>query len=325
MKRQLSHANIFNFKLIGAMASAASVVLYPFVAGAESTNTSESEPNKQNKTSKASTENKASKNSIKYNSSKKLVEALAAVNQNKNQKNNLIALNKAEENNTNLPANLQQLVDERNYAAEYILTALKTPENVNNNLPASLQKLVDERNHTAQSTLIALKPAKKHETKLSLVQKLKVPRKQISKSQQQLVALEPFQSENIVSEADNKNTSLPKIASNIQSKIVNIEDAKYTAFVQNSILPVERDKELSNFSQDSSLNISSTNYLVALEPFLNEQKPQEFPINSNGNYVLALEPFLNEQKPEEFPINSNGNYVLALEPFLNEQKPEEFP
>ncbi|MBV6628221.1 MAG: hypothetical protein KI793_35765, partial [Rivularia sp. (in: Bacteria)] len=63
---------------------------------------------------------------------------------------------------------------------------------------------------------------------------------------------------------------------------------------------------------------------LALEPFLNEQKPQEFPINSNGNYVLALEPFLNEQKPQEFPINSNGNYVLALEPFLNEQKPKQF-
>ena len=53
MKRKLSHANIvnfnLNFKLIGAMAGAASVILYPFVAGAESTDKSESEQNKHNK------------------------------------------------------------------------------------------------------------------------------------------------------------------------------------------------------------------------------------------------------------------------------------
>ena len=319
MKRQLSHASIFDFRLIGAMAGAMSVVLYPLVAGAESTNNSESEPSNPNKSSKASTENKASKSSIKYSRSQKLVEALEAVNQNKsknkNNKNNLIALNKAEDSNTNLPASLQQLVNERNHAAEYILTALKTSENENENLPASVQKLVDERNSTAESTLIALKPEKKYDSKLSLVQKLKIPREGISKSKQYLVALEQSQDQTILLEEDNKNASLPKIASNLQPKIVNIEDAEYTELLQYDIFPIAAGRELSNRLKNIGLdssnisNISNSNYLIALEPFLNEQKPQEFPINStNGNYLLVLEPFLNEQKPQEFPINStNGN------------------
>ncbi|MEL6458132.1 MAG: hypothetical protein AAFQ91_07765, partial [Cyanobacteria bacterium J06621_15] len=128
MKRQLSHANILNFQLIGAMAGVMGVVLYPLVAGAESTTNSESEQNKQNKFSKASSENKASKSTKNYGRSEQLIEALKAVNQNQNQtkQHNLIALNKVEDTNTNLPTSLQQLVDERNYAAEYILTALKT-------------------------------------------------------------------------------------------------------------------------------------------------------------------------------------------------------
>ena len=336
MKRQLSHASIFDFRLIGAMAGAMSVVLYPLVAGAESTNNSESEPSNPNKSSKASTENKASKSSIKYSRSQKLVEALEAVNlnKNKNNKNNLVALNKAEDSNTNLPASLQQLVNERNHAAEYILTALRTSENENENLPASVQKLVEERNSTAESTLIALKPEKKYDSKLSLVQKLKIPREEISKSKQYLVALEQSQYQTILLEEDNKNASLPKTASNLQPKIVNIEDAEYTEFLQDDIFPIAADRELSNRLKNIGLDssnisnistISSSKYLIALEPFLNNQKPAEFPISStNGNYLLALEPFLNNQKPAEFPISStNGNYLLALEPFLNNQKPAE--
>ena len=317
MKRQLSHANIFSFQLIGAMAGAMSVI-YPLVAGAESTTNSESEQNKQNKSNKASTENKASKSTRKYNRSKQLVEALEAVSQNQTKQKNLIALNKAEDINLNLPASLQQLVDERNYAAEYILTALKTSDNANDNLPSSLQKLVEERNSTAESTLIALNSAKKYDSKLSLVQKLKLPRTEISKSKQYLVSLEQSQYQNILLEEDSKNAIFPKIASNLQRENVNIEDAEYT--VQENVLLVESDKELSHLSLDRSLNSSNGNYLLALEPFLNEQKQQQFPINSNGNYLLALEPFLNEQKPQEFPINSNGNYLLALEPFLEAQK-----
>ncbi|MGB3755867.1 MAG: hypothetical protein WBA07_05765, partial [Rivularia sp. (in: cyanobacteria)] len=99
--RQLSGAGIFNFKLIGAMAGAMSVVLYPLVAGAESTDNSKSDE-QQNKSSADAAKNKASKSSRKYNRSKKLVEALEAVSKNKNQNsnNNLIALNKAEDTNT---------------------------------------------------------------------------------------------------------------------------------------------------------------------------------------------------------------------------------
>ena len=127
-----------------------------------------------------------------------------------------------------MPASLQQLVNERNHAAEYILTALRTSENENENLPACVQKLVAERNSTAESTLIALKPEKKYDSKLSLVQKLKIPREEISKSKQYLVALEQSQYQTILLEEDNKNASLPKTASNLQPKNVNIEDAEYT-------------------------------------------------------------------------------------------------
>ncbi|MEO1186732.1 MAG: hypothetical protein AAFX46_19535, partial [Cyanobacteria bacterium J06636_27] len=85
MKRQLSHANILNFQLIGAMAGVMGVVLYPLVAGAESTTNSESEQNKQNQFSKATSKNKASKSPKNYGRSEQLIEALKAVNQNQNQ------------------------------------------------------------------------------------------------------------------------------------------------------------------------------------------------------------------------------------------------
>ncbi|MEO0686331.1 MAG: hypothetical protein AAFY76_15160, partial [Cyanobacteria bacterium J06649_11] len=181
MKRQLSHANIFNYKLIGAMAGAMGMVLYPLVAGAESTNSSESDQDNQKKSSKTTTENQASKASRKHNRSRKLIEALEKLDKNPNQNKNLIALNKVGSTDTNLPASLQDLVEERNHAAEYILAALKTSEDSQNNLPASLRKLVDKRNNAAENTLISLKSAEIFEvtdTQFSLVQKIKYSRNQ---------------------------------------------------------------------------------------------------------------------------------------------------
>jgi hypothetical protein len=349
MKRQLSHANIFNLKLIGAVAGTMGVVFYPLVASAN-TNSSESEQNNQKNSTLSATGNKASKASRKYNRSRKLIEALEAVNKHKNQTKKLIALNKASDKNTNLPSNLQRLVEERDYAAEYILTALKTSEDTNNNLPSSLRKLVDERNNAVENTLVALKPIKVTDTKLSLVQKLKVRRNQIANSKEELIALEPYVSTEKLLEEDNTNPESQGVASITQSKIIKLEEAEYNASLQNTLLSIDIGEDLSNSLQkidekgnyllalepfieeqkpvESSINSTSEgNYLLALEPFLQEQKPAEFPINStSGNYLLALEPFLQEQKPVEFPINStNGNYLLALEPFLNEQKPAEFP
>ncbi|MGB6300743.1 MAG: hypothetical protein WBF90_31850, partial [Rivularia sp. (in: cyanobacteria)] len=323
MKRQLSHANIFNLKLIGAMAGTMGVAFYPLVAGAESTNSSESEQNNHKNSTEAATGNKAGKASRKYNRSKQLVEALEAVNKNKNQSHSVIALNKAEDKNTNLPGNLQQLVDERDYASEYILTALKTSEDTNSNLPSSLQKLVDERNNAVENTLVALKPIKVNDTKLSLVQKLKVTRNQIANSKEELIALEPYLSREKLLEEDNTNPQSKYVASITQSKIIKLEEAEYNASLQNTLLSIDIGEDLSSSLQKID---DKGNYLLALEPFIEEQKPVESPINftSEGNYLLALEPFLQEQKPAEFPINStSGNYLLALEPFLQEQKPVE--
>ena len=307
MKRQLSHTSIFNFRLIGAMAGAISVVLYPLVAGAESTDNSKSEE-QQNKFSADSAENKASKASKKYNRSKKLVEALEAISKNQNQ--NVIALKKAEVNNPNLPVSLQQLVDERNYAAEYILTALKTSESTDEKLPLSLQKLVYERNHAAENALIALKPTKVDDTKLSLVQKLK--RNQITDSKAELVALEPSHSENRLLEENNMNVETQyNIASAIQSEKITIKETEYNASLQNTLFSINTDEKSSNKLQKID---SAGNYFLALEPFINEQKPVESKVysNSEGEYLLSLEPFLNEQKIAQLPKISTGNYFLAL-------------
>ncbi len=290
--RQLRHTNIFNFKLIGAMAGAMGVVLHPFVASAESTNNSKSDELKQNKFSTASAENKASKASKKYNRSKKLVEALEAIGKNKNQNNNLIALDRAEDTNSNLPVSLQKLVDERDYAAEYILTALKT-EDTNTNLPASLQKLVNERNNAAENNLVALKPAKSINTKLSLVEKIKQTRGETSinsleilDESKELIALEPFINQEKLLEENNNVESLyiASVASAIEPKTINIEEAEYTASLQNQLLPIS-EKDMVAFASgslmvNSSLMISSEqdarttteNYLLALEPFLDAQK-----------------------------------------------------
>ena len=108
-----------------------------------------------------------------------------------NQNKLYIVLNKLENTDTNLPPNVQKLIDERNNAAEYILTALKT-EDTNTNVPASLQKLVDERNNAAANTLVALKPRKIIYPQLSLGQKTTPISNEVIDSQPELIALEPF-------------------------------------------------------------------------------------------------------------------------------------
>ena len=72
MKRQLSDANIFNFKLISAIAGTMSVVFYPLVAADTDTNY------KENQLWKSSKAFKGSKASEGKKSSQKLVKALAA-------------------------------------------------------------------------------------------------------------------------------------------------------------------------------------------------------------------------------------------------------
>ncbi|MEO1428484.1 MAG: hypothetical protein AAFV71_05330, partial [Cyanobacteria bacterium J06633_8] len=176
MKRQLSHVNIFNLKLIGAMAGTMSVVLCPFVASAESTNNLKSEIKKQKKSTKfVATEIKNQKDNSKSARLKRIVKTFEATNKNKD----LIALKSVKDTNTNLSGKLKQLVEERDYAGEYILAALKASESTDEKLPASLQRLVSERNHAAENTLIALKSAKIEPGKVSLVQKIKYSRNQV--------------------------------------------------------------------------------------------------------------------------------------------------
>jgi hypothetical protein len=313
MKRQLSHTSIFNLKFIGVMAGTMGVVLYPFVASAESNDNSKSDLQKQNKSTTFAATGITNKANKKSTHPKRLVQALEGINKDKSNYKNVVALNKIEDTNTNLPVSLQKLLDERNYAAGYILTALKTSESTDTNLPASLQKLVEERNNAATNTLIALKPLNVTKTKLSLVQKLKEKPSEVIDSQvntvekpeavidskQQLVALEPFISQEKLLEEDNNNVETQYIASPIEPNTINVDEAQYVASLQNQLLPIDTDTQFSNSLQ---------------------------PINSTGNYFLALEPFLQQQKPIESPLtNSTGNYLLALEPFLQQQKPIESP
>ncbi|MEO1377422.1 MAG: hypothetical protein AAFW70_24700, partial [Cyanobacteria bacterium J06635_10] len=211
MKRQLSHVNIFNLKLIGAMAGTMGVVLCPFVAGAESTDDLKSDLQKQKKSTKfIATGIKDHKDNSKSARLKRIVKTFEARNKNKN----LIALKSAKDTNTNLSAKLQQLVDERNYAAEYILAGLKVSESSDEKLPASLRKLVSERNYAAENTLIALKSEKSDRPKLSLVQKIKETRNQITDSKEQLVALEPT-----LSQENLENIEIQPIASHSNLEI----------------------------------------------------------------------------------------------------------
>ena len=179
-----------------------------------------------------------------------------------------------------MSANLQQLVDERNYAAEYILAGLKASESTDKKLPVSLQRLVSERNHTAENTLISLKPRKIEQPKLSLVQKIKETRNQVIDSKEQLVALEPSSSqENVETQyiASHSNVEIQPIASLIEPKKIDLEEAPYTVFLQHKLLPIDTVKQFSNSRQEIN---STGSYLLALEPFLQEQKPKESPINS---------------------------------------------
>ena len=343
MKRQLSHANIFNFKLIGAMAGTMSVVLYPFMASAESSNKSNSDLQQNSKSGI-----KAREKNNKSARLRKIVKVFEAKNN-----HNIIALNSAEDTNTNLPSSFQKLVDERNYAAEYILAALKTSESTDKKLPSSLQQLVNERNNAAENTLIALKPSKSYTPKLSLVQKIKETRNQVIDSEEKLVAIKPFKpnvnlptsleklvnkrnqvigsEENLVSfepyrsqdkllEEDNINLEQQYILSVIEPKSISFEETQYVVSLQDLFATVDKNTQLSNSFQ--TIN-TKENYLLALEPFIDGQKPKESSINFTENYLLALEPFLSGQKPKESSINSTGNYLLALEPFLSGQKPKE--
>ncbi len=298
--RQLSGAGIFNFKfkLIGAMAGAMSVVLYPLVASADTDNSKSDE--QQNKSSADAAKNKASKSSRKYNRSKKLVEALEAVSKNKNQNsnNNLIALNKAEDTNTNLPVSLQKLVDERNHAAKYILTALKT-EDTNTNLPISLQKLVDERNNASENTLIALKPAKIVDPKLSLVQKIEQIRNESLDESKEIIALEPFIEEKL---EENKNLENPLV----EPKNVEVERAQYIASLQNQLLPIETDTE------------SLDTYSLANKPFLDAQKlaqavtldkSEENEVDSTLVAINVFESISNTQTPQNIPALIAKNWT----------------
>ncbi len=304
MKRQLSDANIFNFKLISAIAGTMSVVFYPLVASAD-TNNSKSDELKQEKSTKASTGSKASEGSRKSNRSQKLVKALTAVKDN-NQSKNLIALNKLEDTDTNLPASVQKLIDERNNAAEYILTALKT-EDTNTSLPVSLQKLVNERNHAAANTLIALKPAKIIDTKLSLVQKN-------SQSYNEVVDLP----ENLVTVKSLKKPVNERNVSYYEGELIALE-------------PFLSEEQKSVESQ----NISTNDYLLAVEPYLNEEKKSVESQNIlTYNYFLSLKPFLEAEKlaqvatpdtSEEETVDSTLVAVNVFESISNNQTPKTIP
>ncbi|MGB3639409.1 MAG: hypothetical protein WBA39_17810, partial [Rivularia sp. (in: cyanobacteria)] len=270
MKRQLNGAGIFNFKLIGAIAITTSVGLYPFVADAQSIDTGI-------KTHKSNSE-------LTY--SKRIEKAAEAKNNHKN----LIALNETEDVNPNLPASLQKLVDERNYAAEYILTALKASESTDKKLPSSLQKLVDDRNQAVEKTLIALKSVEVSEPKLSLVQKIKYSRKQELDSPEKLVAIKPSQldteeqlpsslqkfidernrvinsQEEIVTSQDTQYT-----ASLIEPKEISVKEGKYSASLQNLLLSVDKNAQISDRFKIDSDNTQ----LVALEPFIDGEKLAE--------------------------------------------------
>ncbi|MGB3653864.1 MAG: hypothetical protein WBA41_21990, partial [Rivularia sp. (in: cyanobacteria)] len=324
-------AGIFNFKLIGAIAGTIGVVLHPLVARADTDNSTHSD--RKQKSSKASigtsqynsqlairnsqlmpTDESRGLNhkgiigqsSRKYNRSKQLIEALSVIKNNKNQDRNVIALNK-KDTNTNLPASLQKLVDERDYAGKYILTALKT-EDTNTNLPASLQKLVDERNNTAENTLIALKPAEVNT--ISLIQKLKETRSEVI-AQPELIALEPFiNQEKLLEENNNVESSyIAPVASVVEPKSINIEEAEYTASLQNTLLPIDTSEQFSNNREQIN---STGNYLLALEPFLDAQKLAEAEIEDPSSEktidstLVAINVFesisSNTQPPSYIPI-----------------------
>ncbi|WP_414621401.1 hypothetical protein [Calothrix sp. CCY 0018] len=298
MKRQLNHTNIFNFKLISAIAGTMSVVFYPLVASADTYKPIDEE-NQLWKSTKASTGSKASEGSRKSNRSQKLVEALAAISNNKNK--NLIALNELEDTNTNLPASVQKLIDERNNAAEYILTALKT-EDKNTNVPASLQKLVDERNNAAANTLVALKPRKIIYPQLSLGQKTTPISNEVIDSQPELIALEPFISEEkLLEESSNlKNTV-------IESKEIKIERAQYIPSLQNQLLPIDADTQS-----------SYDTYLLTLKPFLEAEKlaqvatpdtSEEQAIDSTLVAVNVFESISNNQTPKTIPTLVAKNWT----------------
>ena len=281
MKRQLSDANIFNFKFkfISAIAGTMSVVFYPLVASAD-TNKPTDEEYKFGKSTKASTGSKASESS-RTNRSQKLVKALEAINKDNNQ--NLVVLNKLENTETNLPASVQKLVDERNNAAEYILTALKT-EDTNTNLPASLQKLVDERNDAAEKTLVSLKPAKIIDTKLSLVQK-------ISQSSNEVVDL----TENLVA------------VKSLQQGINERNEANYFQGELIALEPFLNEEQISVESQ----NLSTNDYLLAVEPYLNEeQKSVESQNISTDNYLLPLNPFVEAELAQVATQNTSEEQAI---------------
>lgn len=304
MKRQLSDANIFNFKLISAIAGTMSVVFYPLVASAD-TDKPTDEENQLWKSTKASTGSKASEGSRKSNRSQKLVKALEAINKDNNQNQvqarNIIALNELEDTNTNLPASVQKLIDERNNAAEYILTALKT-EDKNTNVPASLQKLVDERNNAAANTLVALKPKKIIYPQLSLGQKTTPISNEVIGSQPELIALEPFISEEkLLEESSNlKNTV-------IESKEIKIERAQYIPSLQNQLLPIDADTQ----SSDDT-------YLLTLKPFLEAEKlaqvatpdtSEEETVDSTLVAVNVFESISNNQTPKTIPTLVAKNWT----------------
>ncbi len=227
--RQLNNLTIFNFKLISAITITTSVGLYPFVARADTDSSTQSAfvGNSQ---------------SISLNSSKRLLEAL-------DNNKNVIALNKVEDVNQKLPASLQKLVDERNYAAEYILTALKS-ESADNNLPSSLQKLVDERNNLAEKTFAALKPAEVADIKLSPVQ--------IKDSQS--VEKELLIANNFTSE--------------IEPEIINIQEAPYSA-LKNNLLGLEPNIDNQKLAEEKTdLTLVAVNVFESIN---NTKEPENIP------------------------------------------------
>ncbi len=285
MKRKLSNTNTINLnnlKLIGVMAGNISVLLSPVIASAESTN---SQFIKLEVTEQANRDNNQS------TSSRRILKVLEAENKNKNQ----VAPDLTDDSNTDLTTNLQKLVAQGNDTAGYILAALKASDIKAKKLSSNLQKLVDERKEASNNS-IALKSVKVSGTKLSLVQKIKETRKQELDSKEELLPLEELRLDtklpsNLQKLVDNRNRVTdsqaevalqPGKSSNntqtqynsyeIKSNNTNYELNKEVKSSQQTLLPVGKDIQLSSILK----RLNSTNsQLLALEPFLDEEKPVE--------------------------------------------------
>lgn len=298
-----------NLKLIVAIAGLTSVVLYPFVADAESTNNSATEARENNTlfpVGDYGSKNRRDAESAEERDNERLaifdedrsskstrLRAILKADEVRNFQTNLIGLKSVESQKIELLQSSQDLVSQGDIVLEPI-------EVINPDLAKIQEQII---NVDIEENLVAIKPFQPDSYLPKGLQKLVDERNQEIDSRKEVKEL--------FSIKNNGNLEL-------QDVVLKIEETPEILSSQNLFLSVDTDKKLSDNLHKINSSDKSDNYLLALEPLIESKKLAERELTNISEEKTDIKEWFTE-------VNSTLVAINVFDSINNSKAPENIP